>query len=300
MKTLRNLTRNRPFSFWIAAALLGGFLAILISVRQASAGGWAVVTLHKWPGEIEVGVPTRISFSVRGHGHALMPGYSLNVRAIHAESGERLDFPGQPTKREGDYFVDLNFPLEGSWDWGFLLDGAPVWAHPMPRLTVRGGTVAHSVPAPAINTRLLAGFAGALTMLIAAAAFWEKRSRWPAGIAIAGLGLVALAIFALPAPASPAGVTGASAAGLSTEDYGRILFQAKGCVVCHQHAIGRLNYDGIMSDVGPNLTDTKLPAEYIQVWLKDPAALKPKTEMPNLELAKDEIDALAAFLTQGQ
>ena len=42
------------------------------------------------------------------------------------------------------------------------------------------------------------------------------------------------------------------------------------------------------------------PPMGIRTWLADPASVKPRTQMPNLELSILEIEALAAFLTQGQ
>ncbi|HET7087523.1 MAG TPA: hypothetical protein VFL17_02620, partial [Anaerolineae bacterium] len=49
--------------------------------------------------------------------------------------------------------------------------------------------------------------------------------------------------------------------------------------------------------VGPNLTQRELGPEYLRHWLKDPSAIKPRTEMPTLGLSDDEIEALVAFLT---
>jgi cytochrome c1 len=52
----------------------------------------------------------------------------------------------------------------------------------------------------------------------------------------------------------------------------------------------------ILVEMGPNLTNYPTTAEYLRVWLKDPATLKPTTQMPNLELKETEIEALIAFL----
>jgi cytochrome c oxidase subunit 2 len=51
--------------------------------------------------------------------------------------------------------------------------------------------------------------------------------------------------------------------------------------------------------VYPNLTTVKADPEYLRRWLANPSALKPNTEMPNLGLSETEIDALVAFLTEG-
>jgi mono/diheme cytochrome c family protein len=109
-----------------------------------------------------------------------------------------------------------------------------------------------------------------------------------AALALAGsLALVGLAVAAPPAPPTP---TPIPAAGI-----GQQLFVAKGCITCHRHdAIvvqRRFTIDSI-----PNLTAYRNDPAYLRVWLKDPAAVKPATEMPNLGLSAAEIEALIAFI----
>jgi hypothetical protein len=79
-----------------------------------------------------------------------------------------------------------------------------------------------------------------------------------------------------------------------TVRYGQELFVVKGCTACHFHAAVATTWS---TEVGPNLTTYPMDAEWVRRWLADPAALRPDTEMPNLELDPHEIDALAAFLT---
>ena len=50
----------------------------------------------------------------------------------------------------------------------------------------------------------------------------------------------------------------------------------------------------------PDLTTYRWSADYLRTWLKDPAAVKPGTDMPNLGLKRDEIEALIAFLSAGK
>lgn len=75
---------------------------------------------------------------------------------------------------------------------------------------------------------------------------------------------------------------------------GHDLFLAKGCITCHRHN----DVDGGSSFivVGPNLTNYQPDPDFVRAWLRDPAALRPETEMPNLNLSEDEIEALLAFL----
>jgi len=60
---------------------------------------------------------------------------------------------------------------------------------------------------------------------------------------------------------------------------------------------------GQMSAVGPELTDRRLPAEYLARFLANPS-IKPETpgkmRMPNLDLREKEITPLVAFLTAEQ
>ena len=123
--------------------------------------------------------------------------------------------------------------------------------------------------------------------------------------AIAALGLALLALSALPGraatPVAAVAPTAAPAPTAMTTDvaYGRALFSAKGCVTCHHH--GAIPGSGQLggSDV-PDLTNYTVNVEFLRTWLKDPRAIRPNTWMPNLELKKDEIEALIVFLSTKQ
>lgn len=81
--------------------------------------------------------------------------------------------------------------------------------------------------------------------------------------------------------------------------FGRDLFVAKGCAMCHAHAaISRSGEFQYSYGVGgaPTLADRLLAASYVRAWLKDPKAVKPTTLMPNLNLKPNEIEALVVFL----
>jgi mono/diheme cytochrome c family protein len=102
---------------------------------------------------------------------------------------------------------------------------------------------------------------------------------------------------AIPAPETTVAMTTTKADSAELAAHGRDLFIAKGCLVCHRNnnvmAEGNLEFNP--SDV-PDLTTVRLNEEYLRKWLQDPHAVKPNTEMPNLELSPGEIDALVAFL----
>jgi Cytochrome C oxidase, cbb3-type, subunit III len=74
---------------------------------------------------------------------------------------------------------------------------------------------------------------------------------------------------------------------------GARLFTAKGCVGCHRHA--EINPERA-SDASFDLTNKRLPPDYLKKFLADPG-IKP-AEMPSLNLRQDEIEALAAFINK--
>ena len=122
--------------------------------------------------------------------------------------------------------------------------------------------------------------------------------------ALAVIGLALLLLSALPgrigAVAAPATPAPSPSVAPSPDDvaYGRALFSAKGCVTCHHHAA--VPGSGAFGDGNPDLTTFRWSAEYLRTWLKDPAAVRPNTYMPDLGLKSEEIEALIAFLSAGE
>jgi cytochrome c oxidase subunit 2 len=84
---------------------------------------------------------------------------------------------------------------------------------------------------------------------------------------------------------------------------GKALFLAKGCISCHWHAQADVPASQSYK-VGPDLTNIEsvpyggMPndADFLRKWLKDPQAVKPGTQMPNLGLSDGDIESLLAFL----
>ena len=134
-------------------------------------------------------------------------------------------------------------------------------------------------------------------------------NRLPAALLVVPLLLLALSFVARrPTGAAVATLPAATAAptpALAPAELGRALFQAKGCTSCHQHAglaISRVETRAAADlDLGeavgaPDLTHYRPDPAFVRQWLRDPAAVRPDTQMPNLRLSDEEIEALLAFL----
>ncbi|MGH8067115.1 MAG: c-type cytochrome [Candidatus Entotheonellia bacterium] len=75
-------------------------------------------------------------------------------------------------------------------------------------------------------------------------------------------------------------------------EQGKQLFFKQGCYGCH--TVGKVG-----TPLGPDLShvgaEHSLP--YLAGWLRDPASQKRTAHMPKIELAEEEIQSLAAYLS---
>ena len=115
-------------------------------------------------------------------------------------------------------------------------------------------------------------------------------------LALGALGLALLLVSIVPglAPAS-----GRASPAPGDVERGRALFLAKGCATCHVNGriAGRTGeFSGGYPARSPDLTNYTNDPDLLRRWLRDPAAVKPGTAMPNLHLSDDEIADLIAFL----
>ena len=281
-------------------------LLALVFVLPAFAGGWAVITLDELPAGVIAGEPLTIGFTVLQHGRTPMSGLYPTVTAklfasedlfVHAESD------GEP----GHYVATLTFPKEGYWEWSiqaFTMD------QPMPGLTVAAsGTAPVSQPSSQIEVR--PAFTSPLLMLrvlvfgVALAGLvlaFQRKSRLAGALAGVCL-LVGAGTFMVGNAAAQVEAQGKLNSEMSAEpsaaqvEMGRQLFIAKGCITCHYNDRAGDRSDYWTLETGaPDLTHFSASPEVLFIRLKDPAAAKSDTQMPNLGLKKTEIEALVAFI----
>ena len=282
-------------------SIIIALLALTLTV-PVWAGGWAVITLDEVPRSIVAGETVTVRFAVRQHGRTLLPGLDATIQAENRDTGETIHVSAEPVEDQaGNYQAALTFPSEGRWEWRIQAFSAN---QPMPDLTVVSKTEIASPPPVKTNPLpVAAGYGGLILAAVAAGIAIRLRARWALALVLVGL-LAGGAGFALatgsaqaekkPVPELPSGST-------QTENpvqMGQALFVAKGCVTCHANRNIERRFLDIHVDIGPDLTGYAAAPEYLRMWLKDPAAVKPDTEMPNLELKEAEIEALIVFLNE--
>ena len=272
--------------------IISGLIALALP-RPALAGGWAVITLDELPAQVNAGQQFSVGFTVLQHGRTPIKELSPTISARHTATGESIIVEAKPEGEIGHYTATLTLPSAGMWDWSiqaFTMD------QPMPPLTVLTGTTVDAPPPqPLPSLPLVVGYLG---LVGTASALWillRKRVRWALALAIAGV--IVSGVSFTSATNQPAEPKSPTIATVSPQEIGQTLFLAKGCVTCHAHQEIQRDIDGtIFVDIGPDLSNFSADPEYLRRWLINPASIKPKTEMPALQLSDSEIDALIAFL----
>lgn len=282
-------------------------LALVFAV-PAFAGGWAVIVLDELPTDIVAGKPVTIGFTVLQHGKTPMDGLEPTITAVLSKD-EQFKVIVKPYGAPGHYAVDLTFPKKGDWNWSIQ---AFTMKQLMPMLTVAapvGGVASQpvvqseSVPAPAVSlltvVRLSALGVGLIGLVVLV---FRRRIRLAAGLVVVSL-LVGLGSFAA-APAVPEveaqGPSSSNEVGKETStsqvELGEQLFVAKGCITCHSNSKVSNSLGYMKVNVGPDLTKFSASPEALRLRLKDPLSVKSDTQMPNLNLSENEIEALIAFI----
>lgn len=283
-------------SFAIAVVLL------LTTVLIAEAGGWAVITLDELPAQVAPGQALTLGFTVRQHGQTLRDDLQPLLHFARADTAESFTVTAKREGASGHYTANFAFPSAGQWNWRVDIEQFGMMTQDMPPLSVSAVAAAAPVGSSTINALLAAaGLLGFICAGVGLAVWLRMRARWVLvffGVAVLfGIGgLVAAGGSAALATAIPQSDRSALA------ERGKALFAAKGCVMCHTNAAAHAGagpfYFG--DKPAPDLTHVQLSDEYLRQWLRNPAALKPDTHMPNLGLKADEIESLIAFLKSDQ
>jgi hypothetical protein len=201
----------------------------IIALFAALVGGWASITVENLPDHFVVGKPTNITFSIRQHGHNLLPNLSPVIDATNGKT--QMTARAVETNKPGFYTATVTPTQSGDWS-----------------LTIQSG-------------------------------FGRSNQKL-------------MPIRATTSDAVPA-------VAMSDVEYGKRLVVSKGCLACHTHNDVK-EYGG--ETVGPNLTNTQLPREYLAKFLDDPEGVKKNwskegLRMPDLGLKSNEIAALVTFVT---
>lgn len=282
--------------------LVVSLLIIAVPVL-VQAGGWAVLTLDEWPAEVVANEPLPISFVIRQHGQHPASGLSPRITAVHPASGESFTVQAAATQAAGRYEATLVFPQAGEWQWSISAFNPDYVMPPLhvqvPDVsdTVVLASTGYSAGSHVLSPFLLLGVAGLLGAVGVLFAWWRTQARWLLAVFVVALLGGAGALLAWSAQAGTAAVQHqpvAETALLAPAELGEKLFVAKGCVTCHQHSQIEVGAESLA--FGPNLTHYSASPDFLHTWLKDPAAVRPATIMPNLALKAYEIDALVAFL----
>jgi hypothetical protein len=289
-------------------SLVLAILLSLILVVPTFAGGWAVITLDELPTDVVAGDPLTIGFTVLQHGKTPMTDLSpIIVANLHKDTEFKViaEAEGEP----GHYTATLTFPKEGEWNWSiqaFTMD------QKMPMLTVAASAVAappmveETAAMPSASPMILVS-AVVLALGLAGALVGYRRKSRPV-LALTALCLLAGVILLIAGAGATSEVEaqaqsdvvikkGEGEAALSQVEYGRQLFIAKGCITCHVNTRAASGSEYWTIEMGAsNLSNFSASPEILFMRLKDPSAAKSDTQMPNLELKKEEIEALVAFI----
>jgi len=271
----------------------------LVLVVPVLAGGWAVITLDKLPGEAQAGEPLSIGFTVRQHGRTPMVGLTPTISA-RLSGSNKVVAVSAAENGAGHYTAILTLPESGQWEWSIQ---AFSMNQPMPALVVLPGSGQKTAnapdPAPFPVWAVITAFVLAAGLMVSGI-FFRKNTRMAAPLLIAGLALGLFGFVAYGGQAAPQ-AKALAAPNLTPAELGRQLFLAKGCTTCHVREGIERTKETSYADAGPSLTRLPRPdPDFLRGWLADPASIKPGTEMPNLKLGADEIEQLIAFLISDQ
>lgn len=282
-------------------------LICLLSAVPVFAGGWAVITLDGLPTDVVAGEPLTIGFTVMQHGKTPMTDIEPTVTAKRSAS-EKLVVSAEPQGKPGHYVATLTFPKEGDWEWSiqaFTMDQAmPVLKVAAPLASSGNQPVVKAEPvAPRFSPILIIRVLALVTGLVCVVLAYQRKSRLALALTVVAI-LVGLASFVIGLPVARVEAqiqSDSSKAAVETSvsqvETGRQLFIAKGCITCHYNTRAASRSDYWTIEMGaPDLSNYSSAPEILFIRLKDPAAAKSDTQMPQLDLKQTEIEALVAFI----
>jgi plastocyanin len=92
-------------------------IALGLLATPALAGGWATVRLDQPPGEIPVGTPWRIGFTVLQHDVTPNSDVTPVIQAINKATGEVVTATARQDGPVGHFVAELTLPASGEWKW---------------------------------------------------------------------------------------------------------------------------------------------------------------------------------------
>lgn len=283
-------------------------LALILTV-PVFAGGWAVITLDELPTNVIVGEEFTVGFTVLQHGKTPMTDLSPIVIA-NLNKDSQFKVIAEEEGKPGHYTATLKFPREGEWNWTIE---AFSMQQKMPTLSVAAPSVAivsESEPVTESQSKTQTSISpnfifAILTLVIGLASLFiafQRKSKFAATITA----LCLMIGFALSLAGTSVPVVEAQSESSSSEviepsvsqvEYGRDLFIAKGCITCHYNSKAASHSEYWTIEMGaPNLSDYSGDPVILESRLKDPTSVLSTSQMPQLDLTKEEIDALIAFI----
>jgi cytochrome c2 len=272
-------------------AILTVLLLEALMILPALAGGWAVVTLETLPTDVVAETPFMVEFTVRQHGESLTGGLTPQITAVHPETGQSITIQAEAGSQDGHYAATISLPTAGRWRWHINAFGAD---QPMPDITVQPAVTAPIETTDSGDWQLpavaIVGWAAAVGCFLV---WWRTRTRVALALGLVTAVIGAAALVSLMQQPAETAVAQNTPPTMSLVEQGKALFVAKGCVRCH---VNEKITDMEAPHIGPDLTKYQGDPEFLRAWLADPAAMKKNTQMPDLQLSDEEIEALIAFL----
>ena len=288
----------------IRNSMIVALLLTLIVVTPVLAGGWAVITLDELPSNLVAGKPFTIGFTVLQHGRTPMTDLYPKITATLNKEQE-LVMDAKPEGKPGHYVAAVTLPKEGEWQWSvqaFTMDQKMPTLSVAAASTVSGSEPVVPIKAQATPTLMIVRVLSFVVGVLALAVAFRSRSRLAMALTVVCI-TVGVASFmtgaAVPAveAQSKSSDQSANISSASQVEYGKQLFIAKGCITCHYNSKAASATEYWTIEMGaPNLSKFSANPEVIAMRLKDPSSVKSDTQMPNLELSKDEVEALVAFI----